>query len=214
MYGRVGFRHLNMWKAVCARGVGSTVGGALRWQSTGGGILEDLSPVAAGLKGKHLDTLFNFSKEEVQFLLDVSKSFQDDAKSASGLPPLLKGKTMAMLFQKRSTRTRVSTETGLAKLGGHALFLSSDDIQLGVNESVRDTVEVLSRFNDVILARVYSHDVIEEMMKYSSVPIINGLSDLYHPLQVRRRTRFDQCQVDTIPHLLLSTGSCRFEDNS
>lgn len=90
---------------------------------------------------------------------------------------------MAMIFQKRSTRTRVSTETGIAMMGGHALFLGPSDIQLGVNESMRDTALVLSRFNSVILARVYSHNDIIELSKYATVPVINALSDLHHPLQ-------------------------------
>ena len=87
---------------------------------------------------------------------------------------------MSMIFQKRSTRTRVSTETGMALLGGHALFLGPSDIQLGVNESMRDTANVLARFNDVILARVFGHDDVVELAKYSSVPVINALSDLHH----------------------------------
>jgi ornithine carbamoyltransferase len=90
---------------------------------------------------------------------------------------------MSMIFQKRSTRTRVSTETGMSLLGGHALFLGPSDIQLGVNESMRDTACVLSRFNSIILARVYAHNDIIELAKHSSVPIINALSDLHHPLQ-------------------------------
>lgn len=88
-----------------------------------------------------------------------------------------------MIFQKRSTRTRVSTETGMSLLGGHALFLGPSDIQLGVNETMRDTASVLSRFNDIVLARVYAHADITELAKYSSVPVINALSDLHHPLQ-------------------------------
>lgn len=88
-----------------------------------------------------------------------------------------------MIFQKRSTRTRVSTETGAAMLGAHALFLGPSDIQLGVNESMRDTSCVLSRFNSIILARVFAHSDITELAKYSTVPIINALSDLHHPLQ-------------------------------
>ena len=88
-----------------------------------------------------------------------------------------------MIFQKRSTRTRVSTETGMAMLGGHALFLGPTDIQLGVNESMRDTAIVLSRFNSLILARVFAHSDITELAKYAEVPIINALSDLHHPLQ-------------------------------
>ena len=90
---------------------------------------------------------------------------------------------MSMIFQKRSTRTRVSTETGMSLLGGHALFLGPSDIQLGVNESMRDTASVLSRFNDVILARVFGHTDVVELAKYSNVPVINALSDLHHPLQ-------------------------------
>ena len=90
---------------------------------------------------------------------------------------------MSMIFQKRSTRTRVSTETGMALLGGHALFLGPSDIQLGVNESMRDTASVLARFNDLILARVYGHDDVLELANYSNVPVINALSDLHHPLQ-------------------------------
>ena len=92
-------------------------------------------------------------------------------------------KSVAMIFMKRSTRTRVSTETGVALLGGHALFLAPSDIQLGVNESVRDTASVLSRFNDVILARVNETETIEELCKWSEKPVINALCDKYHPLQ-------------------------------
>jgi ornithine carbamoyltransferase len=84
-----------------------------------------------------------------------------------------------MIFQKRSTRTRVSTETGMALLGGHALFLGPNDVQLGVNECMRDTSNVLSRFNDLILARVFGHADVVELAKYSSVPVINALSDLH-----------------------------------
>lgn len=88
-----------------------------------------------------------------------------------------------MIFQKRSTRTRVSTETGMSLLGGHALFLGPSDIQLGVNESMRDTANVLSRFNSHILARVFAHSDVKELAKYAASPVINALSDLHHPLQ-------------------------------
>lgn len=90
---------------------------------------------------------------------------------------------MSMIFQKRSTRTRVSTETGVALMGGHALFLGPSDVQLGVNESMRDTALVLSRFNDIILARVFGHGDILELAEHATVPVINALSDLHHPLQ-------------------------------
>jgi len=88
-----------------------------------------------------------------------------------------------MIFQKRSTRTRVSSETGMYLLGGHALFLGPGDIQLGVNESLLDTAKVLSRFNDVILARVFGHGDVVELAAQASVPVINALSDMHHPLQ-------------------------------
>jgi len=93
------------------------------------------------------------------------------------------GQTMSMIFQKRSTRTRVSSETGMALLGGHALFLGPSDIQLGVNESMKDTALVLSRFNSLILARVFAHSDILELAEHATVPVINALSDLHHPLQ-------------------------------
>lgn len=93
------------------------------------------------------------------------------------------GKSVAMIFQKRSTRTRVSTETGCNLLGGHGLFLGPSDIQLGVNESMKDTALVLSRFNSIILARVFGHDDITSLAEHSTVPVINALSDLHHPLQ-------------------------------
>jgi ornithine carbamoyltransferase len=118
-------------------------------------------------------------------LLDLSRSlketYQDKSASASLRP--LTGDSLAMIFQKRSTRTRVSTETGMAMLGGHALFLGPTDIQLGVNESMQDTALVLSRFNSLILARVFGHDSVVELAKYATVPVINALSDLHHPLQ-------------------------------
>ena len=117
-------------------------------------------------------------------LLEVSHEYKAIYSDKTKLlPKPLDGHSVSMIFQKRSTRTRVSTETGMAMLGGHALFLGPSDIQLGVNESMRDTACVLSRFNDLILARVYAHSDITELAKYSEVPIINALSDLHHPLQ-------------------------------
>jgi ornithine carbamoyltransferase len=127
-----------------------------------------------------------FSRSELQGLLDVShyyKKLYSDKSKSSSLPRPLAGHSMSMIFQKRSTRTRVSTETGMALLGGHALFLGPSDIQLGVNESMRDTANVLSRFNDVLLARVFGHGDVVELARYSSVPVINALSDRHHPLQ-------------------------------
>ena len=125
-------------------------------------------------------------KSELEGLLDLShhyKKVYSDKSNTGSLPRPLTGHSMSMIFQKRSTRTRVSTETGMALLGGHALFLGPSDIQLGVNETMRDTANVLARFNDIILARVFGHADVVELAKYSSVPVINALSDLHHPLQ-------------------------------
>uniref|UniRef100_A0A6V2NUE8 ornithine carbamoyltransferase n=1 Tax=Ditylum brightwellii TaxID=49249 RepID=A0A6V2NUE8_9STRA len=133
-------------------------------------------------------TSLTFSNEELRGLLDLSKQYKatygkDSTMPGTEAPKPLTGKSVSMIFQKRSTRTRVSTETGMNLLGGHALFLGPSDIQLGVNESMRDTANVLSRFNSIILARVYGHDDIVELSKHATVPIINALSDLHHPLQ-------------------------------
>ncbi|CAM4603012.1 unnamed protein product [Leuciscus chuanchicus] len=98
--------------------------------------------------------------------------------------PLLQGKSIAMIFEKRSTRTRMSTETGFSLLGGHPCFLTPQDIHLGINESTTDTARVLSGLADIVLARVYSHSSLELLDKDASIPIINGLSDLYHPVQI------------------------------
>jgi ornithine carbamoyltransferase len=125
-----------------------------------------------------------YSNDELKGLLDLSHQYKatyDD--KTKPLPKPLDGHSVSMIFQKRSTRTRVSTETGMSLLGGHALFLGPSDVQLGVNESMRDTASVLSGFNSLILARVFGHKDITELAKYATVPIINALSDLHHPLQ-------------------------------
>jgi ornithine carbamoyltransferase len=128
--------------------------------------------------------IINRSNEELKGLLDVSHQYKEIYSDKSKpLPRPLNGHSLSMIFQKRSTRTRVSTETGMSLLGGHALFLGPSDIQLGVNETMRDTASVLSRFNDLVLARVYAHADILELAKYSTIPVINALSDLHHPLQ-------------------------------
>ena len=135
------------------------------------------------LTGRHLLTLRDYSKEEILYLLDLSKKHKVDYKNNSRSKPL-DGKSLGMIFQKRSTRTRVSTEVGMDFLGGHALFLGKDDIQLGANETIQDTSLVLARFVDGILARVFGHSIVDELAKYSTVPVINALSDTYHPLQI------------------------------
>ncbi|GKY94938.1 hypothetical protein MPSEU_000458700 [Mayamaea pseudoterrestris] len=144
-----------------------------------------VSSSVASLKGVDFMTIDQLSKHELQGLLDLSVHYKKvyARENVQNAPRPLTGHSMSMIFQKRSTRTRVSTETGMNLLGGHALFLGPSDIQLGVNESMRDTAQVLCRFNDLILARVFGHDDVVELAKYSDVPVINALSDLHHPLQ-------------------------------
>lgn len=138
------------------------------------------------LAGRSIMSIADLSKLELTGLLERSiglkKAFKDSASGIEKQQALL-GKSVAMIFQKRSTRTRVSTETGMGLLGGRALFLGPTDIQLGVNESMKDTAKVLSGFNSIILARVNAHKDVEELKMEASVPVINALSDLHHPLQ-------------------------------
>uniref|UniRef100_A0A8C7I403 ornithine carbamoyltransferase n=1 Tax=Oncorhynchus kisutch TaxID=8019 RepID=A0A8C7I403_ONCKI len=141
-----------------------------------------LGPV--NLKGRSFLTLKDFSSDEIKHLLWVSGDLKHRIKHEKQYLPLLQGKSIAMIFEKRSTRTRMSTETGFSLLGGHPCFLTSQDIHLGVNESSTDTARVLSGLSDIVLARVNSHTTLEELVKDASIPIINGLSDLYHPIQI------------------------------
>jgi len=134
------------------------------------------------MKGYSLLTLKDLSPEKIRFLIDEAKEFKANRSQFIQNQPL-KGKTLGMIFQKRSTRTRVSTETAMVELGGHALFLGKDDIQLGVNESLHDTAKVLGRMVSGILARVFDHTDVEILAEHSGVPVINALSDLFHPLQ-------------------------------
>jgi len=131
--------------------------------------------------------MLDFSKEEILAILDTARELKGDGKSArakarGSLP--LKGKTLAMVFQKPSLRTRVSFEAGMTKLGGHAIYLAPSDISLGKRETTEDIAIVLSRYTDIIMARVFGHDVVDELAKYATVPVINGLSDFEHPCQV------------------------------
>ncbi|XP_034742229.1 ornithine carbamoyltransferase, mitochondrial [Etheostoma cragini] len=139
---------------------------------------------SVNLKGRSCLTLKDFSSEEIKRLLWVSGDLKLRIKREKQYLPLLQGKSIAMIFEKRSTRTRMSTETGFALLGGHPCFLTPQDIHLGVNESVTDTARVLSGLCNIVLARVYGHSTLEELDKEASIPIINGLSDLYHPIQI------------------------------
>lgn len=135
------------------------------------------------LKKKNFLTLQDFTKEELQYLIDLAVELKD--KQKKGIPHrLLEGKTLAMIFEKSSTRTRVSFESGMYQLGGHALFLSKDDLQLGRGEEIKDTARVISSYVDGIMMRTFGHEIIEEVAHYSSVPVVNGLTNEYHPCQV------------------------------
>ena len=131
----------------------------------------------------HLLTLQDYTEDEIYQVLSLALKLKEELKS--GIPhPILNGKSLAMIFTKSSTRTRVSFEVGMQQLGGHALFLSSNDIQLGRGEPIADTARVLSRFVDGIMIRTYDHADVEGLAQYGGVPVINGLTDLYHPCQI------------------------------
>lgn len=134
-------------------------------------------------KGRDFISLNDFTAEEITHMLDTALELKAEKKA--GIPhPLLQGKTLAMIFTKSSTRTRVAFEVGIYQLGGNGLFLSSRDIQIGRGEPVEDTARVLSRMVDGIMIRTYSHQEILDLARYASVPVINGLSDFLHPTQI------------------------------
>lgn len=132
---------------------------------------------------KDLISLHDLTSEEVQSLLKLGLKLKDEQKK--GIPhPILKGKTLGMIFTKSSTRTRVSFEVGMTQLGGYPLFLSSNDIQLGRGESIHDTAKVLERYLDGIMIRTYAHSDVIELADEANIPVINALTDLLHPCQV------------------------------
>ena len=157
----------------------------------------DFEGAPVDLSGRHFLSLKDFTSTEVRQLLSTAAKLKKWYRSqspglAAEFQPLL-GEAIGMIFQKPSTRTRVSTEMGMTKLGGHALFLSSRDIQLGSSESVEDTARVLSRFNSILLARVFEHEDVETLAQHSSVPVINAL-------------RSGHCCVD--PHAAVFLHAC------
>jgi ornithine carbamoyltransferase len=129
---------------------------------------------------RHFLSFEDWSTTELQALLDIAEEMRTGRFTVKPLA----GKTLAMIFMKSSTRTRVSFEVGMLQLGGHALFLSSRDVQLGRGEPIADTARVLSRYVDGIMVRMYGHEDILELAKYSSVPVVNGLTDWLHPCQI------------------------------
>jgi ornithine carbamoyltransferase len=134
------------------------------------------------LKTKDLLTVDEISSKEFLELIDFSIKLKKENKTVKE-KPLLKNKTLAMLFEKPSTRTRVSFEIGMLQLGGHTVNLSLNEMQHSRGESVEDTAKTLSRYVDAIVARVYEHSFIEKLAKHATVPVINGLSNSYHPCQ-------------------------------
>ena len=134
-------------------------------------------------QGRDFISLHDFTQDELSCILDVANKLKHEQKT--GRPhTALQGKTLGMIFTKSSTRTRVSFEVGMYQLGGHALFLSGRDIQLGRGETIADTARVLSRMVDGIMIRTFSHQEVLELAEFATIPIINGLTDLLHPCQV------------------------------
>lgn len=132
---------------------------------------------------KHLLKLSDLSSEEILKILDLADRLKEENKKGV-IHHYLKGKTLGMIFSKASTRTRVSFEVGMYQLGGNALFLSGNDLQIGRGEPIEDTARVLSRFLDGIMIRTFKQDDVEKLAEYGSVPVINGLTDYCHPCQV------------------------------
>ncbi len=133
---------------------------------------------------KHLLKMLDLSGEEIIEILNLADQLKYELKHGIPHSHLLKGKTLGMIFQKASTRTRVSFETGMYQLGGYPLFLSSNDLQIGRGEPVQDTARVLSRYLDGIMIRTFEQKEVEDLAEYGSIPIINGLTDFCHPCQV------------------------------
>jgi len=132
---------------------------------------------------RHFLTLKDFTKEEILEIVDIGLEIKKNLNSKI-YNKELENQTLAMIFEKSSTRTRVSFETGMFQLGGHALFLSNRDIHLGRGEPVKDTARVISSMCDMVMIRTFEHSMIEEFASYSKVPVINGLTDSYHPVQL------------------------------
>ena len=135
------------------------------------------------IKNKHILTIDELDPKEISHLIDLAIELKKHNKKGKD-NPILKNKTLAMIFEKPSTRTHVSFETGMFQLGGHSITLSKNDLQLSRGETIGDTARALSRYVDVIMARVYEHETLELLSENSSVPVINGLSNSYHPCQI------------------------------
>ena len=128
-------------------------------------------------------SIADYSKTEIEEIFKLTRELKEKTKSGAD-QQLCKGKSMAMIFAKPSARTRISFETGMYQLGGYALYLSPNDIGIGKREAVKDIARVISRYNDIIMARLFDHQHILELAEYSAVPVINGLTDYNHPCQI------------------------------
>lgn len=138
--------------------------------------------IAEGLKGRDFLALVDYSPEELRYLIDLAIELKRKQKAGEVYHPLA-GKTLGMIFEKSSTRTRVSFEVGMYQLGGQAMFLSSNDLQIGRGEPISDTAQVLARYVDGVMLRTYAHRTVVEMARRATVPVINGLTDRNHPCQ-------------------------------
>ncbi|QHW32621.1 ornithine carbamoyltransferase [Paenibacillus rhizovicinus] len=139
--------------------------------------------LAVSLKGRDFIELSDYTPDEIRYLIDLAIELKRKLKAGETYHPL-KGKTLGMIFEKSSTRTRVSFEVGMYQLGGQALFLSRNDLQIGRGETVSDTAQTLSRYLDGMMIRTFAHRTVIELARAATVPVINGLTDLAHPCQV------------------------------
>lgn len=153
---------------------------------------------------RHFLRLADWSAPELREALDLARHLKREHRAGISHRDVLPGKTLAMVFQKPSLRTRVSFEVGMTHLGGHALYLGPEDIKLGKRETTEDIALNLSRYADGIMARVFGHDIVEELARYATVPVINGLSDLHHPCQALGDMLTIREKVGSLPGLTLA----------
>jgi ornithine carbamoyltransferase len=138
--------------------------------------------MARAISSKDILTCQDLSRQDIRLIFDTTRELKH-AFYRGDMPRLLDRKTLGMIFEEPSTRTRVSFEVAMVQLGGHALYLRPGEIHLGVRETIADTARVLSRYVDAIMARLLKHETLEELARYSRVPVINGLTDWFHPVQ-------------------------------
>ena len=143
-----------------------------------------MKTLKTSLSKKDILSIADLSTHEIHLILMLAGKLKQEQKVSGKFRPFLRGKTLGMIFQKPSTRTRVSFEVGMYQLGGDAIYLGTNDIQLSRGETIEDTAKTLSLYLDCVMARVYDHKDVQTLAKYASVPVINGLSDSFHPCQV------------------------------